>query len=76
MKSLNSPLSNDILLVFHFSCFHGDISGLRTTPSPDIIRKYFPNYDGQQKHVPNYVASNEIHMKKSILRKKAFSCFL
>ncbi len=72
MKSLNSPLSNDILLVFHFSFFHGEISGLRKIPSPDINRRYFPNSDGQQKNVPNYDASK----KNSILGKKTiFSCF-
>jgi hypothetical protein len=63
MQSLDSPLSNDILLVFYFSCFHGEIIGLRKIPSPDIIRRYFPNYDGEQKNVPNYDASNKIHRK-------------
>ncbi len=49
MESLHSPLSNDILLAFHFSCFHGEIINLQKIPSPDMIRKYFPNYDCHQK---------------------------
>ena len=63
MESLDSPLSNDILLIFHFSCFHGEISGLRKTPTPDIIRRHFPNSDDQQKNVPNYVASSKLQRK-------------
>ncbi len=63
MESLDSLLSNDILLVFHFSCFHGEIIGLRKIPPPDIITRYFPNSDGQQKNAPNYDASNKIYRK-------------
>ncbi len=63
MESLDLPLSNDILLVFPFSCFHCEIIGLRKIPSPDIIRRYFPSYDGQQKNVLNFDASNKIHRK-------------
>jgi hypothetical protein len=39
MESLDSPVSNDILVVFYFSSFHGEIIGLRKTLSPDIIRR-------------------------------------
>ncbi len=75
MQSLDSPLSNDILLVFYFSCFHGEIISLGKIPSPDIIRRYFPNYDGQQKNVPNYDASNKIHRKTQFQGKKFFFMF-
>ncbi len=72
MESFNYPLSNHILLVFHYSCFHGEMSDLRTTYSPDIIRRYLHNYDDQQKISPIISLLKKIDKKKSILRKKSF----
>ena len=74
--SLESPLSNGMLLFVYLSCFHSEISGLRKISSPSIIRLQFPNSDNQQKNVPNYDTYNKLHRKMQFQNKKVFfDCF-